>query len=258
MRAIEEAGPLQDLLKQPELKAHAKDIEYILGSRNRIRFLKKDGYGKFAILGTQAEINAKAKPVKWHDQDNPNWDKNKFGNNCAGCHASAVDTKTKTFATFGLDCYVCHGEVNLEHTNDSKLMILSKKRRNEAELITSTCAQCHLREGKSKSTGLPYPNNFVPGDNLFQDFEVDWSKADDEKLNPIDRHIYRNVREVVVYGKTGTTCINCHQVHFETKAQSLIKHKLPPRSPLCFDCHVNESPLKAVKPYTVTSSVCMY
>ena len=148
--------------------------------------------------------------------------------------------------------------MNLEHTNDTKLMILSKKRRNEAELITSTCAQCHLRAGKSKSTGLPYPNNFVPGDNLFQDFAVDWAKADDEKLNPIDRHIYRNVRNVVVYGKTGTTCINCHQVHYETRAHSLVKHKIPPRSPLCFDCHVNESPLKAVKPYTVTSKVCEY
>jgi nitrate/TMAO reductase-like tetraheme cytochrome c subunit len=137
-------------------------------------------------------------------------------------------------------------------------MILSKKRRNEPELITSVCAQCHLRESKSKSTGLPYPNNFVAGDNVFQDLVVDWAKADDEKLNPLERHIYRNVRDVVVEGKTSPTCINCHQVHYETRAASLAKHKIPPRSPLCFDCHVNESPLKAVKPYTKSSKVCEY
>ncbi len=258
VRQFEDAGALRELLKQPELASTAKDIEYFLGSRHRIRFLKKDGFGTFALLNTQAVLDAKAKPTNWIDKDKPHWDKSKFGNNCAGCHATGIDAKTKSFAAFGLDCYVCHGDVNLEHANDTKLMILSKKRRNEAELIISTCAQCHLREGKAKSTGLSYPNNFVAGDNLFQDFEVDWAKADDEKLNPIDRHIYRNVRDVVMYGKTSTTCINCHQVHYETKAQSLVKHKLPPRSPLCFDCHVNESPLKAVKPYTVTSGVCEY
>ncbi len=254
----EGAGALQSLLKQPQLASVAQDIDYILGSRQHIRFLKKIGFGTFALLPTQAVIDAQGKATNWIDQDKLSWDKTKFGTNCAGCHTSGVDAKTKTFAAFGLDCYVCHGDANLDHTNDTKLMILSKKRRNEAELITSTCAQCHLREGKSKSTGLPYPNNFVAGDNLFQDFEVDWTKADDEKLNPIDRHIYRNARDVVVYGKTSTTCINCHQVHYETKAQSLVKHKLPPRSPLCFDCHVNESPLKAVKPYTKSSKVCEY
>ncbi len=258
IRQIEGADALRDLLQQPELASASKDIDYILGSRHHIRFLKKEGFGTYAILNTQAVIDAHAKPTKWIETEKPVWDKTKFGNNCAGCHATGIDPKTKQFAAFGLDCYVCHGDVNLEHTNDTKLMILSKKRRNEAELITSTCAQCHLREGKSKSTGLPYPNNFVAGDNLFQDFAIDWAKADDEKLNPIDRHIYRNARDVVVDGKTGTTCINCHQVHYESRAQSLVKHKLPPRSPLCFDCHVNESPLKAVKPYTVISGVCEY
>ena len=42
-------------------------------------------------------------------------------------------------------------------------------------MVTSICAQCHVRTGKSRSTGLPYPNNFVAGDNLFRDFQVDFS-----------------------------------------------------------------------------------
>lgn len=258
VRQREDAGNLSVLLKQPELSAVSSGIEYFLGSRHRIHFLKKEGFGKFALLNTQAVLDGNGKVTQWIAQETPQWDKEKFANNCAGCHATGVDTKSRTFAAFGLDCYVCHGDVNLDHANDTKLMILSKKRRNEPELITSVCAQCHLREGKSRSTGLPYPNNFIAGDNLFQDFEVDWSKADDEKLNPIDRHIYRNVRDVVIEGKTSPTCINCHQVHYESRAQSLAKHKIPPRSPLCFDCHLNESPLKAVKPYTVTSGVCEY
>jgi len=70
----------------------------------------------------------------------------------------------RTFSAFGHDCYVCHGAVDLNHTGDTRLMLLSKKRRDGPEVVASICAQCHLRGGKSKSTGLPYPNQFVAGD----------------------------------------------------------------------------------------------
>lgn len=258
IRPVEDAPKLQELLKQPELSAVAKEINYVLGSRHHIRFLKKQGYGKFALLNTRVVLDDSGKVLSWIDKDQPQWNQEKFGNSCAGCHATAVDVKTKTFTTFGLDCYTCHGEVNLQHTNDTKLMILSKQRRKEPELITSICAQCHLRESRSQSTGLPYPNNFVAGDNLFQDLTVDFAKADDEKLNPIERHIYRNVRDVVVEGKTAATCITCHQVHFESRTLSMARHQALPRGPMCFDCHVNQSSFKAVKPFTMSSRVCEY
>lgn len=258
VRQPEDAPQLSAMLKAPELASVASGIEYFMGSRHRVRFLKKEGYGKFAILSTQAVIDAGTKVKEWVSKDKPAWDKDKFASRCAGCHATGVDTKAKTFVAFGHDCYVCHGDVNLEHGNDTTLIWLSKKRRSDAKAITSICAQCHLREGRSRSTGLPYPNNFIAGDNLFQDFEVDWAKADVEKLNPGDRHVYRNARDVVVYGKDYPTCINCHQVHAESHAQSIARHKLPPRAPLCFDCHNNEPSIKGAKQYTVTSSLCEY
>ena len=258
VRQPEDAPQLRELLKAPELAAVASGIEYFMGSRHRVRFLKKEGYGKFALLNTQAVIDSESKAREWLDKDKPAWDKDKFANRCAGCHATGVDAKAKTFAGFGLDCYTCHGDVNLEHGNDTTLIWLSKKRRSDAKAITSICAQCHLREGKSRSTGLPYPNNFIAGDNLFQDFEVDWSKADDEKLNPGDRHVYHNARDVVMYGKDYPTCINCHQVHAPSHEQSIARHKVPPRSPVCFDCHNNESAIKGAKKYTVTSGLCEY
>lgn len=258
IRQLEDAGKLRDLLKQPELAAVAKDIEYFLGSRNHIRFLKKNGFGKFALLNTRVVLENDGKVVNWIEKDKPTWDKEKFANNCAGCHTTGVDTKTKAFSAFGLDCYACHGDVNLEHANDTKLVILSKKRHDEPELITSLCAQCHLREGKSNSTGLPYPNTFVAGDNLFQDFAVDFAKADDEKLGPIDRHIYRNARDVAINGKTSPTCITCHQVHFDARPQSFAKHIIAPRGPICFDCHVSESAMNTLKPYVRSSKVCEY
>jgi len=255
VRQREDAPEFIELLKgQPALSGVAGQVEYFLGSRHRLRFLKKDGYGKFAILNTQAELGPDKHAQKLIDAEKPAWDKERFANRCAGCHTTGVETATKAFSAFGLDCYTCHGVVDLNHTNDTSLIFLSKKRRSDSLAITSTCAQCHLRMGKARSTGLPYPTNFVAGDNLFLDFEVDFSKADDESLNPGDRHILQNVRDVIINGSESPTCISCHDVH---KATS-VKHHRAPRTATCNDCHNAEGSIKGNKPYVVHSGLCEY
>lgn len=254
VRQREDAPEFKDVLKrQPSLAAIAPQVEYFMGSRHRLRFLKKEGYGKFTMLNTQADI-ANGVAQKWIDADKPLWEKDRFANRCAGCHSTAVDPATKAFTAFGLDCYTCHGVVDLNHTNDTSLMFLSKKRRSDARAITSTCAQCHLRIAKSKSSGLPYPNNFIAGDNLFQDYEVDFSKADDETMNPGDRHIVRNVRDVAISGSEFPTCIGCHDLHKSSSA----KHRRAPRTAICNDCHNAEGPIKGSKAYTAHSTLCEY
>jgi hypothetical protein len=255
MRQLEDAPEWKDIFKgQASLASAAPAVEYFMGCKQRLRFLKKDGYGKFAMLNTQAELTSNRQIAKWIDSEKPVWDKDRFANKCAGCHTTAVDAKTKSFAAFGLDCYTCHGAVELNHTGDISLIFLSKKRRDDFKAITSTCAQCHLRMGKSRSTSLPYPNNFVAGDNLFQDYEVDFSKADDESLNPGDRHILQNVRDVAVLGSDYPTCLSCHDLHKQTST----KHHRAPRTAMCNDCHNAEGPIKGSKPYTVHSAVCEY
>ncbi len=253
VRQREDAPELVKLVEaQPALAAVAKEIGYFLGRRHRIRFLKKEGYNKFAILNAQAVL-AEGAPTKLIDAEKLVWDKEKFANTCAGCHSTGVDPATRSFSAFGLDCYTCHGNVTLEHTKDISLMLLSKKRRNDARVITSLCAQCHLRETKAKSTGLPYPNNFIAGDNLFQDLELDWARADDEQLNAGDRHVWRNVREVALYGNEAITCLSCHQVH----GNSSFKHRRVLRAPICAECHQGEG-FKQVKRYEVHSRLCEY
>lgn len=241
---------------QPALAGVEADIEFLIGTRKHVGFLKRAGYGKFDLLTAHAVMGSEGRVESWQGIDKPLWQAGKFEKNCAGCHATAVDSKSLTFNAYALDCYACHGDVNLDHTRDTTLMILSKKNRKEAQVITSLCAQCHLRGGKSKSTGLPYPNTFIPGDNLFQDFEVDLSKADDPKLNAGDRHIYRNVRDVVVNGDESITCVNCHQVHTTTNAT--LRHRRILRAPICAECHNPEGSFKFVKPWTVHSEVCEY
>lgn len=254
VRHREDAPELRDMLKSPsKLDGFSDEIEYFLGSRNRVRFLKKTGYGKFAILNTQAILNSEKKAERWESSEKPIWDSEKFANQCAGCHTTGIDPTTKSFAAYGLDCFTCHGEVDVNHSNDISLVLLSKKRRNDARVITSLCAQCHLRGGKSRSTALPYPNNFIAGDNLFQDYAVDWTKADEANLNPGDRHIWRNVRDVAISGDESITCLSCHQIHANTS----IKHRRVLRAPICSECH-NPDNFKNPKTYTVHNSLCEY
>lgn len=242
------------LLSRSPATQFQQDVQYFLGSRHRVRFLKKSGYGKFSISGAQAALSADGKLDSWIEPEGPIWDERRFPERCAGCHATAVDPASKSFQAFGLDCLTCHGDVPLDHTNDTSRVWLSKKRRKDSQPITSLCAQCHLRGGRSRSTGLPYANTFIAGDNLFKDYEVDLAEADNLSLNPGDRHVYRNVRDVVVYGAESPTCITCHQVH----GQSSIKHRRALRAPICLDCHYAEGEMKRVKRYIVSSDTCEY
>src|SRR4030095_9521403 len=57
VRQGEDAPELQTLAgKLPELSIVVNEIRYFLGSRHRVRFLKKSGYGKFSILNLQAVL----------------------------------------------------------------------------------------------------------------------------------------------------------------------------------------------------------
>jgi len=180
-------------------------------------------------------------------------DKNKFALRCAGCHATAVNPETHEFATIAIDCYACHGIVDPDHTKNIELMRFSSKYPKSPHEIVSVCGSCHLRGGKSASSGLPYPNNFVPGDDLFRDFQVDLAQADNAALNPGDRHIYRNVRDVLKNG-SATTCLSCHTIHGDNTA----KHKRVLTNPGCEDCHNATGPKSAVKKYEVHSAICEY
>ena len=213
------------------------ETESVLGAHPPQRRLRPDGYGKFDLLS----------------RDGKTWDKQVFALRCAGCHATAVDPETHTFSTASLDCYTCHGVAPQNHPNDTALVWFSKKHARDPKQIISICGQCHLRNGKSKASGLPYPDNFVAGDDLFADFQVDFSKADDPDLNPGDRHVLRNVRDVIVDG-SDVTCLSCHKVHDHSSA----KHRLVLSGPICLDCHNAKGPKKEVTKYTVHSELCEY
>ena len=105
---------------------------------------------------------------------------------------------------------------------------------------------------------MAYPNTFVAGDNLFRDFQVDFSDAAIKALSPMDQHIFVSARDVVVFGKTAMTCLTCHDVH----GQNSEKHQDLDDTVICSSCHVpatdNTKLRDAVNQQRVHSRVCEY
>lgn len=229
-----------------------KGPDYVLGREKMQRYLRKaQGYGKLEVHShwwNPAEQKLARGPAA-------GWDTTIFAKNCVGCHTTAVDADLQAFSSLAIDCFACHGDADRTHTGDPSLVLLSPRRKDPARVVISTCAQCHLRTGKSRATGRPYPNQFVPGDNLFRDFAVSFEDKEIAALNPGDRHILESVREVVVRGKNEVTCLTCHDVH---KASSSKHERLPKTSAGCLTCHETKNGKWTTRTYEVHSKVCGY
>ncbi len=211
----------------------AAQTTYLLGARRKVRFLKRsDQYGKLELLSVGFEPQ-QTSPKNAGIPSDVHWDSAAYADRCAGCHTTAVDSPARAFSALSLDCFTCHGNVPLEHTENVSLAFFSSTNQRPREVI-SICGQCHLRGGKSASTGLPYANQFVAGDNLFRDFRVDFSRDFMDSLAPGDRHIYENARDVVLLGRSAMTCLTCHDVH----GQSSEQHQSLENAAICASCHV--------------------
>jgi hypothetical protein len=241
---------IERLASRREFRKFAKDVDFVMGGRRATRFLRRGDEGSFEILSVAITRDPSGRES--FSKEKPRWEGEKFAARCIGCHMTGVDPKTLTaFETF-VGCETCHGPFNEDHTNGSAFMRFAKKAKDTPAMIASACGQCHLRGGRSRSTGRPFANNFVSGDNLFKDFEFDFDRAD-ASLNPIDLHIEQNIRDIALAGKTDLTCISCHPLHPATTEI----HRRRLRADYCLICHKTE-PFKERKPYEVHSRVCEY
>jgi hypothetical protein len=253
LRLIDSPSPAWDALKQSPAKDLADEIKYVMGAHQRQRFLKPaKAYGRLELLSVEWLPPRGKELGKLVSAERPHWDNKTFGDACAGCHTTAVDPREKAFSALSLDCFVCHGTPGAEHTKKPQLAILAAKRMDEPRVVTAICAQCHVRTGKSKNTGRPFPTNFVAGDNLFRDFQIDFSDGALKGLSTADRHVLENVRDVVVLGKEAMTCLTCHDVH----DRSSKKHHFVPESDSCLSCHRAEGAKRDRKPFSTHSKTC--
>jgi hypothetical protein len=179
----------------PKVGATPPDATHVIG-KDHFRPLKQNGYGKFALLtlgGTS-------------------WQTNVFEKDCAGCHTTAVNPQTGEFSSIALDCYSCHGNVPENHATRKGMALLSRTRANADKEAISICGSCHLRGGRSKTSGRPYPHAFIAGDDLFQDFRVDLKLDSKAQLDSSDSHVYLKTR-AVMEGGSDKSCVDCHRIH---------------------------------------------
>ena len=129
--------------------------EILLGRRGTRR-LKKTGYNRLAFIDGRSTTD--------------------FNRRCASCHTTAVDATDFTYAYLGIDCYACHGAVDLRHSAREATVPLGKRAATDTKAATAICATCHLRG---------------------------------EEQHPADRHVWRSARESE--GDGG--CLACHSIH---------------------------------------------
>jgi len=75
------------------------------------------------------------------------------------------------------------------------------------------------------------------------------------KLNPGDRHVLENIRDVVVHGKEEVTCLSCHDVH---RSSTRRHRKLPKSLQSCRTCHESKGGNWVTREYEVHSPLCRY
>ena len=218
----------------------AEEVEFLLGTERLVRYLKRSrAYGRMDMLSVAYRPYGRS-PEDGSGEllnlcNEISWDGKLFGERCIGCHTTAVDSQRQTFAATSLDCIVCHGEVILEHTTDVSKVLLSRHPQDPF-VVNSICCSCHLRGGNSQTTGLPYPNSFVPGDNLFRDFRVDLTDSAISSLPAMQQHIYLSAR-LAGSGAKEPTCTDCHSVHGLHSDQHIELRE----SQICNSCHVANS-----------------
>jgi hypothetical protein len=179
----------------PGVAALPADATHVIG-KDRYRALKQNGYGRFALRSLGGRT----------------WQANVFEKQCVGCHTTAVNPQTGEFSSIALDCYSCHGNVPEDHATWKGVALLSKTRAAAAREATSICGSCHLRGGRSKTTGKPYPHAYVAGGDLFKDFQVDLQLDRKGNLDSSDSHVYLKTR-AVLEGGSDKSCVDCHRVH---------------------------------------------
>lgn len=262
--AMQEATPDDSAMKAlraaVEPESIADEVQYLVGHTRMKRYLKpNDRYGQMSILDTKwvPPTGADISSGKIERAKNPHWNEELFANQCAGCHATAVETDIRGFQTISLDCFVCHGDVPKAHNEDTSLALFGSGNKAGPAAEMHICSQCHLRGGVSESTGLPYPNQFVPGDNLFKDFLVDLSAEHIAEMNPADRHVYQNVRDVLLGGQEEMTCVSCHEVHTGSTRKHRTLRRLQ-RDAYCAICHDNADDYTFLIAYEVHNATCDY
>jgi hypothetical protein len=225
-------------------------VTHALGDRHEVRFLHERpevgwGQGRFLALPCSWRPHEKA-PEVHHGDD---WKTRPFESACAACHVTGF-RKDHGFLEIGVGCESCHGPGGLHVKQPGKGTILGFAGHARDEV--TVCASCHLQDGVSKRTGLKFPDGYVPGGSLLDDFKFDWTLLDHAAVEKaLDVHQKILVRRIVHDGDDSLRCTSCHSMH----GLGHEKHRALPQQDYCGTCH---QPDMTLKEYSQQCNVCEF
>ena len=194
-RAVIDEGPGFVVESEPG-KQKKHPILHVLGGKNVYYFLTELERGHLQTLPVAYDVNKQQwydtaasgvrhfpdrtdEAVHWTDREYT------FNTSCYGCHVSQLvknyDPKTDSYNTQwqepGINCETCHGPAG-EHVKvcleaaakgkepeDMKLSTITQSRGFTGHQVDSACSTCHAK-------GMSITNEFIPGQSLFQHFDL--------------------------------------------------------------------------------------
>jgi hypothetical protein len=225
---------------------------HVLGDRHQVRYLLEReavpwGDGRWLALPCAWDVADKSVELL-HVAD---WETLPWERSCAPCHVTGFRAADAGFLELGVGCESCHGPGSEHVASARKDVIASFSAAPDGTEVTA-CAACHLQDGVSRRTGRKYPDGFVPGGTLFDDFTFDWASLDaPAEDRALDVHQKLVIRQLAEDGDTTVRCTACHDMHGLGHA----RHAAAPRGSLCSTCHRDDMTLRE---YGHTCNVCEF
>jgi hypothetical protein len=197
------------------------EVAYTLGSQWKQQYLKKQGKD---LIVLPSQYNVFTGEWKTYFPDEP--DKRNWFTGCAGCHATGVDPKKKTFVEMGVACEACHGpgSNHVEAVPGYEIPTIIQASRLTPALAAQICGSCHTG-GRDKTGKYAYPVEYQTYKGIgniklyFDEFNPD---ADPEYFWPSGESRHSNQQYLdwkqSEHTKVGVTCITCHDVHSSKSA----------------------------------------
>ena len=146
--------------------------------------------------------SAAAAAPRLETTDKPHWDTETFATACAGCHTTAVDPETHAFATVSLDCFTCHGDAPGRARQRPQADAAGQGPQGFAGRghLDLRARATFASASRSRAACRIRPTSW-PATICSRTFRSTSARPTIPKLNPADRHVLENVRDVVLFGQ---------------------------------------------------------
>lgn len=193
-RPIESPDDIKGNFSQndPAVTFKKEDIEFVIGNKWEQVYARMID-GEYYPLPAKWMITTQ----KWLPYKVDSWRQTPLSTQCNGCHTTGFNPDTYEFSEFGIGCEACHGpgsqhvqQMKKQHMQPCSLCHQNEAEKQDIKIIVSiknsVCGQCHSRgqqvtDNEHMQTSFRFPLNFVPGDDLPENYQPSTQLNDKNK-----------------------------------------------------------------------------